>query len=90
MVTLTAGTELVFASALINSVNICDTSRPYVESISGLNLTTNKNVTLDDTESLTFTGSSNSATITADIIVTKMGESDKTVTLQLDNILKVS
>lgn len=90
VVTLTAGTELVFASALINSVNICDTSKPYVESISGLNLTTNKNVTLDDTETLTFTGSSNSATITADIIVAKMGESDKTVTLQLDNILKVS
>ena len=42
-------------------------------------------------ETLTFSGSSsNSATITANVIVTKIGESDKTVTLQLDNILKVS
>ena len=90
-VTLTAGGEVVFASTFFDSVNSCSTSKPYVDSISGFNLITNKEVTLDDSETLTFSGSSsNSATITADVVVAKMGENDITVTLQLDNILKVS
>jgi hypothetical protein len=90
VVTLTAGTELVFASSFIDSVNICGTSKPYVESISGFNIIANKKVTLDSGETLTFTGSSNSATTTVDVVVSEMGETDTIVDLQLDNILKVS
>jgi len=89
-VTLSVNAGLTFASTFINSTNICSDSKPYVDSISGFNLTASSAVTLDDGETLTFTGSSNSATITSDVIVTSMGETDATVTLQLDNILKVS
>ena len=88
--TFTAGNKLTFASTFVDSLNICSTSKPYVESISGLNLVLSSANSLDDGETLTFTGSSNSATITADIIVSEMGSTDSTAILQLDNILTVS
>ena len=89
-VTLSTNAGLTFANTFIDSINICSTSKPYVDSINGSNLIASSSVTLDDGETLTFSGSGNSATVTSDIIITSMGESGSSVTLQLDNILKVS
>ena len=89
-VTLNNGTNMFFASTFIDSASMCSTNKPYVDSVVGFNVTASSAVTLDDGETLTFTGSSASATITSDIIVTQMGETDSTTTLQLDNIFKIS
>ena len=85
-----ASIKLKRTKIFIDSPNICGTNKPYVDSISGFNLTASSAVTLDDGETLTFTGSGTSATITGDIIVDQMGETNSTATLQLDNILKIS
>ena len=87
--TLTAGNKLTFASSFINSVNVCSDNKPYVERIEGLNLILNTNQNLDSEETIEIIGSSNSATITADIEVSSMGENNIVAVLKLDNILKV-
>ena len=63
---------------------------PHVDSISaGVNITASAAQTIEDGQTITFTGSSRSATITADVKVLQYGQDDITITLALDNILTV-
>lgn len=63
---------------------------PYVESVSnGVNVTASAAQTIENGQTITFTGSSRSATITADVKVIEYGTDNITLTLALDNILTV-
>ena len=63
---------------------------PHVDAVSaGVNITSSAAQTIEDGQTVTFTGSSRSATITADIEIEKYGKDDITLTLELDNILTV-
>ena len=67
------------------------TSSPHVDAISnGVNVTVSTAQTLENGQTMTFTGSSRSATITADVTVARYGDSNLTLTLELDNILTVA
>ena len=88
--TLTAGNKLTFASSFINSVNVCSDNKPYVERIEGSNIILSSNQNFAEGDTLTFTGSSNSVTITASIVLDSMGEDNVTANLKIDNILKIS
>ena len=64
---------------------------PHVDSISaGVNITASAVQTIENGQTITFTGSSRSATITADVEVVSYGDNNLTLTLALDNILTVS
>ena len=66
---------------------------PHVDSVSAgasVNVSVEQTaLAIDNGQTLTFTGSSRNATITADIIVEKYGKDNLTMTLELDNILTV-
>jgi len=63
---------------------------PHVDAISaGVNITASSAQTLENGQTVTFTGSSRSATITADVTILQYGKDDITLTLALDNILTV-
>ena len=68
----------------------CSTEAPHVDNVAGTTLTLSAAQTLEDDITLTFTGSSRNATITADLTLTNISTTDITTTLQLDNILNVS
>jgi len=64
---------------------------PHVDAISaGVNITASSAQTLENGQTMTFTGSSRSATITANITILEFGKDDITLTLALDNILTVA
>jgi len=64
---------------------------PHVDSISaGVSITASAAQTIENGQTITFTGSSRSATITADVEVVSYGDDNLTLTLALDNILTVS
>ena len=66
------------------------TGTPHVDAVSaGVSVTASSAQTIEDGQTLTFTGSSRSATITADVKVLQYGQDDVTITLALDNILTV-
>jgi|TARA_R110000824_G_scaffold100147_3_gene238114 hypothetical protein len=70
------------------------TGTPHVDSVSS-GASVNVSVTqiagsIENGQTLTFTGSSRSATITADVKVLQYGDDDITLTLALDNILTVA
>ena len=65
-----------------------------VTNISSLNMTVRalvaaQNEALENGQTVTFTGSSRNATITADIEVEKYGKDNLVLILELDNILTV-
>ena len=63
---------------------------PHVDAVSsGVNVTSSVEQTIEDGQTITFTGSSRSATITADVKVLQYGKDDITLTLALDNFLTV-
>jgi predicted thioesterase len=63
---------------------------PHVDAISaGVNVTVSAAQTIENGQTVTFTGSSRSATITADVTILKFGKDDIILTLALDNILTV-
>ena len=63
---------------------------PHVDAVSsGVNVTSSVEQTIEDGQTITFTGSSRSATITADVKVLQYGKDDVTLTLALDNFLTV-
>ena len=63
---------------------------PHVDSISsGVSVEASAAQTIENGQTITFTGSSRNATITADIVVEKYGKDDLTLTLELDNILTI-
>ena len=66
------------------------TGTPHVDAVSaGVNITASSAQTIENGQTVTFTGSSRNATITADIKVLQYGVDDLTLTLALDNILTV-
>jgi len=63
---------------------------PHVDAVSsGANVTASAAQTIENGQPITFTGSSRTATIKADINVLSHGKDDITLTLALDNILTV-
>ena len=63
---------------------------PHVDAVSdGVNVTASTAQTIENGQTITFTGSSRTATITADVNVFSHGKDDMTLTLALDNILTV-
>jgi len=74
---------------LMTGIGVTDSS-PHVDAVSaGVNITASSAQTLENGQTVTFTGSSRSATITADVKVLEYGTSNITLTLALDNILTV-
>ena len=66
------------------------TGTPHVDAISaGVNITASSAQTIENGQTVTFTGSSRNATITADVLIEKFGKDNLTLTLELDNILTV-
>ena len=79
-----------FANNIVSGVGIDDsTTNPYIDSISSLNLTLSAAQTLENGIELTFTGTSRAATIAIEVKIIKLGDTNFTTTLQLDNILTV-
>ena len=75
-------------SVIISGIGIIGT--PHVDAVSaGVNVTASSAQTIENGQTVTFTGSSRNATITADIKVLQYGVDDLTLTLALDNILTV-
>ena len=67
------------------------TASPHVDAISnGVNVTVSSAQTIENGQTITFIGSSRSAKITADVTVARYGNSNLTLTLELDNILTVA
>lgn len=63
---------------------------PHVDAVSnGVNITASAKQTIENGQTITFTGSSRSATITADVSIESHGVDDLTLTLALDNILTI-
>ena len=66
------------------------TAAPHVDTVNnGVSVVVSANQTIENGQTVTFTGSSRSATITADVTVLQFGKDDITLTLALDNILTV-
>jgi len=66
------------------------TGTPHVDAVSaGVSITSSSAQTIENGQTVTFTGSSRSATITADVKIIEYGTDDLTITLALDNILTV-
>ncbi len=75
-------------SVTMSGIGIVGT--PHVDAVSnGVNVTASSAQTIENGQTVTFTGSSRSATITADITVVEYGTDNLTLTLALDNILTV-
>ena len=76
-------------TVLMTGIGVTDSS-PHVDSVSaGVSVTVSSNQTIENGQTVTFTGSSRSATITGDFTVLQHGTDDITLTLALDNILTV-
>jgi len=76
-------------TVLMTGIGITATS-PHVDAISsGVNITASSAQTIENGQTVTFTGSSRSAKIKADVTVLEYGTDDITLTLALDNILTV-
>ena len=74
---------------LMTGIGVTSAS-PHVDAISnGVNVTVSAAQTIENGQTVTFTGSSRSATITADVTILKFGKDDIILTLALDNILTV-
>ena len=75
-------------TVIMSGVGVVGT--PHVDAVSaGVNVTASAAQTIENGQTVTFTGSSRSATISADITVLQHGTDDMTLTLALDNILTV-
>ncbi len=76
-------------TVLMTGIGVTNAS-PHVDAISaGVNITASSAQTLENGQTVTFTGSSRSATITADLTILQYGKDNITLTLALDNILTV-
>ena len=64
---------------------------PHVDTVNNnVSVVVSTNQTIENGQTMTFTGSSRSATITADLTIFDFGVDDITITLALDNILTVA
>ena len=76
-------------TVLMTGIGITSSS-PHVDAVSsGVNITASSTQTIEDGQTVTFTGSSRTGTITGDVVVQTFGEDNLTLTLELDNILTV-
>tara|TARA_R100001015_G_C4633586_1_gene198755 strand:+ start:1506 stop:2996 length:1491 start_codon:yes stop_codon:yes gene_type:complete len=88
--TLADGITLTFSNSIVKGIGIKNaTTDPYVVSISTNDVTVNANQDIESGATVTFVGSSRSLKITGDIEVLKFGKDNITLTLNLDNFLKV-
>jgi len=77
-------------TTLIKGIGVLIAS-PHVDAVSsGVNVTASTAQTIENGQTLTFTGSSRSATITGKVTVTSYGSNNLTLKLDLDKILTVS
>ena len=77
-------------TTLIKGIGVL-TASPHVDAVSsGVNVTASTAQTIENGQTLTFTGSSRSATITGKVTVTSYGSNNLTLKLDLDKILTVS
>ena len=75
---------------LMTGIGVTCTS-PHVDTVnSGVSVVVSTNQTIENGQTVTFTGSSRSATIKATIYISSFGEESFTTTLNLDNILTVA
>ena len=75
-------------TVIISGIGVVGT--PHVDAISsGVNVTASAAQTIENGQTITFTGSRRTATRTADVNVLSHGKDDMTLTLALDNILTV-
>jgi len=87
-ITSTDGIKAV-DTVLMSGVGVTS-SLPHVDAVSnGVNVTVSAAQTIENGQTVTFTGSSRSAKIRADLTVLEYGTDDITLTLALDNILTV-
>tara|TARA_R110001599_G_scaffold87647_5_gene233574 strand:+ start:1381 stop:2688 length:1308 start_codon:yes stop_codon:yes gene_type:complete len=86
-ITSTDGIKAV-DTVIMSGIGVVGT--PHVDSISsGVSVEASAAQTIENGQTITFTGSSRNATITADIVVEKYGKDNLTLTLELDNILTI-
>tara|TARA_R100001443_G_scaffold98718_2_gene105780 strand:+ start:4666 stop:5967 length:1302 start_codon:yes stop_codon:yes gene_type:complete len=75
-------------TTIMSGVGVIGT--PHVDAISsGVNVTASAAQTIENGQTITFKGSSRTATITGDVTVSSYGSDNLTLTLELDNILTV-
>ena len=76
-------------TVLMTGIGVTATA-PHVDAVSaGVNVTVSSAQTIENGQTVTFTGSSRSANISCNVLVSNYGESSFTLTLNLDNILTV-
>ena len=75
-------------TTIMSGVGVVGT--PHVDAVSsGVNVTASAAQTIENGQTITFKGSSRTATITGDVTVSSYGSNNLTLTLELDNILTV-
>ena len=85
-----ASTDGIKAAEGVTMSGIGVVGTPHVDAVSsGVNVTASAAQTIENGQTITFTGSSRTATIKADVNVLSHGKDDITLTLALDNILTV-
>lgn len=76
-------------TVLMTGIGVTCTT-PHVDTVNaGVSVVVSSSQTIEDGQTVTFTGSSRSATIKATIYISSFGEENFTTTLNLDNILTV-
>ena len=76
-------------TVLMSGIGVTTTA-PHVDTVNAnVSVVVDTNQTIENGQTVTFTGSSRSATITADVKVVEYGTDNITLTLALDNILTV-
>ena len=86
--TFNDGITLTFPNSIISGAGIDPAVvNPYVDTISSLNLTSSVAQTLEDGQTLTFTGAGNIVTITGNIKVNKAGNEDIALRFDIDKFL---
>jgi len=86
--TFADGITLTFANSVISGIGIDpDVIDPYVTNISSLDLTASVAQTLEDNQTLTFTGAGNIVTITGNVLVNKAGAEDLFIYFDIDKFL---
>ena len=77
-------------TVLMTGIGVTSTS-PHVDAVSsGVNVTVSSAQTIEDGQTVTFTGSSRSGKITGELEVLEYGDSNITLDFNFDNILNVS
>jgi hypothetical protein len=85
-----ASTDGIKAAETVIMSGVGVVGTPHVDAVSaGVNVTASAAQTIENGQTITFKGSSRTATITGDVTVSSHGSDNLTLTLELDNILTV-